>query len=367
MSAKRILVLNLGSTSTKIAVFQDGEAIFKESVKHSADEIKKFADIWDQYDYRKNIILEKLKEKNVGLTSLCAVASRGGNTKPIPGGIYFIDEKMIMDMKSRRYGTHPTNVGCAIALDLGKELGIPVLTVDPPVTDEFCNLARYSGLPIIRRMSSFHALNSKATAKKIAEKLGKKYEEINMIVVHLGGGISVGAHKKGKVIDANNSLDGDGPFSPERAGSLPTADLVRLCFSGKYTEKEILQMLTGKGGLVAYLGTNNCQEVEERIDKGDEKAREVYEAMAYQVSKEIGSAAAVLKGDVQAIALTGSLAYSERFVNLLKERVSFIAPIYLYPGENEMEALAEGVFRFLSGQEQAKIYEECCYTECKVS
>jgi len=361
MDAKRILVLNLGSTSTKIGVYEDGQTIFKESVKHSTDEIKKFADVWDQYDYRKNIILEVLKEKNIELTSLCAITSRGGNTKPIPGGIYYIDEKMIEDMKSRIYGTHPTCVGCAIALDIGKELGIPVLTVDPPVTDEFCNLARYSGLPIIQRISSFHALNSKATAKKIAKKIGKKYEEINMIVVHLGGGISVSAHEKGKAIDVNNSLDGDGPFSAERAGGLPTAALVRLCFSGKYTQNEILQMLTGKGGLVAYLGTNNCQEVEERIEKGDMKAKEVYEAMAYQVSKEIGAAAAVLKGNVEAIALTGSLAYSERFVGYLRERVSFIAPIYLYPGENEMEALAEGTFRYLNGEEKAKIYEESFY------
>jgi butyrate kinase len=250
---------------------------------------------------------------------------------------------------------------------LRKALGIPVLTVDPPVTDEFCKLARYSGVAILNRVSSFHALNSKATAKKIAHKIGKKYEEINMIVVHLGGGISVSANEKGKAIDVNNSLDGDGPFSPERAGSLPTRDLVKLCFSGKYTESEILQMLTGNGGLVSYLGTSNCQEVEERINEGDEKAEEVYEAMAYQVSKEIGSAAAVLKGDVEVIALTGSLANSERFVNYIKERVSFIAPIHLYPGENEMEALAEGTFRYLNGEEHARTYELSHYIESKVS
>jgi butyrate kinase len=366
MFAKKILVLNLGSTSTKIAVFEDGVALFKESVKHSTEEVKMFPDIWEQYDYRKNVILNVLKDKNIELASICAITSRGGNTKPIPSGIYIIDEKMVMDMKSRKYGVHPTNVGCAIAFDMGKALGVPVLTVDPPVTDEFCKLARYSGVAILNRVSSFHALNSKATAKKIAHKIGKKYEEINMIVVHLGGGISVSANEKGKAIDVNNSLDGDGPFSPERAGSLPTRDLVKLCFSGKYTESEILQMLTGNGGLVSYLGTSNCQEVEERINEGDEKAEEVYEAMAYQVSKEIGSAAAVLKGDVEVIALTGSLANSERFVNYIKERVSFIAPIHLYPGENEMEALAEGTFRYLNGEEHARTYELSHYIESKV-
>lgn len=357
MSTKRILVLNLGSTSTKIAVFEDSKAVFKESIKHSTEELKVFSNIWEQYEYRKNAILDKLKEKGVELYSISAIASRGGNTKPIPGGIYIIDEKMISDMKSGKYGTHPTNMGGAIALDIGKALGIPVLTVDPPVTDELCNLARYSGVAIINRVSSFHALNQKATARKIAAQIGKKYDEANLIVVHLGGGISVGAHEKGKVIDVNNALDGDGPFSPERAGTLPAGDLVKLCFSGKYTEKEILQMLTGKGGLVNYLGTNNGQEVEERIEKGDRKAQEIFEAMAYQVSKEIGSAAAVLKGVVDAIALTGSLAYSERFVNYIRERVSFIAPVYLYPGENEMEALAEGALRYLNGEEEAKIYE----------
>lgn len=366
MSAKRILVFNLGSTSTKIAVFEDGAALFKESIKHSMEKVKMFRDIWEQYDYRKNVILNVLKDKNIELASICAIASRGGNTKLIPSGIYIINKKMIMDMRSRKYGVHPTNVGCAIAFDIGNALGIPVLTVDPPVTDEFCKLARYSGVAIINRVSSFHALNSKATAKKIAYKIGEKYEEINMIVVHLGGGISVSAHEKGKAIDVNNSLDGDGPFSPERAGSLPTRDLVKLCFSGKYTENEILQMLTGKGGLVSYLGTSNCQEVEERINKGDKKAEEVYEAMAYRVSKEIGSAAAVLKGNVEVIALTGSLANSERFVNYLNERVSFIAPIHLCPGENEMEALAEGTFRYLNGEENARTYELSYYIESNV-
>jgi butyrate kinase len=246
--------------------------------------------------------------------------------------------------------------GGIIAYNLGKERNIPALTVDPPTVDEMCISAHYSGLPQIRRQSSFHALNSKATARKIAAGLGREYDEINLITAHLGGGISVGAHCKGKVIDVNNSLDGDGPFSPERAGGLPAGDLVRLCFSGEYSREQVLKLLQGGGGLVAYLGTTSGIEIEKRITEGDMVAAEVFEAMSYQIAKEIGACAAVLEGHVDAIALTGSLAYSPRLVDSLKKKVSFIAQVLLDPGENEMEALAAGAMRYLNGEEQLAIY-----------
>lgn len=353
---KRILVINLGSTSTKIALFEDGKALVTESIQHSAEELKPFTAIIEQYDLRKAAILGFMSRNGWSLNDIDAVASRGGNTKPIPGGIYEICPALIDDMKSGKFGQHPNMCGGIIAYELGKEFNIPALTVDPPTVDEMCLSARYSGIPQIRRQSSFHALNSKATARKIAAGLGKDYEQVNLITAHLGGGISVGAHRRGKVIDVNNSLDGDGPFSPERAGGLPAGDLVRLCFSGLYTREQVLKLLQGGGGLVAYLGTTSGLDIEKRITAGDECAAEVFEAMAYQVAREIGACAAVLKGDVDAIALTGSLAYSQRLTDSLKEKVSFIAPVLLDPGENEMEALAAGTMRYFTGEEKLALY-----------
>jgi butyrate kinase len=353
---KRILIINLGSTSTKIGVFEAGTMRVSESVHHPADQLKEFKTIFDQYEIRKEAILSTLAKHAVNLEAFDAIACRGGNTKPIPGGTYPICSRMIADMQSGRFGQHPNIVGGMVAHDLGKERNIPVLTLDPPTTDEFGPLARYSGIPQIARQSSFHALNQKATARKIAAQLGKDYDQVNLIVAHLGGGISVGAHHQGKVVDVNNALDGDGPFSPERAGSLPTGDLVRLCFSGGYSRDEILKLIQGKGGLVAYLGTTDGREIERRIAAGDGQAAEVFEAMAYQVAKEIGACAAVLAGDVEAIALTGSLAYSKTLVDKLRSRIAFIAPVYLDPGENEMEALAAGALRFLEGKEALSTY-----------
>ena len=355
-SEKRILILNLGSTSTKVAVYVGGQRLFSESIEHPSHELEKFKSVWEQQEYRKGAILEKIREKGIDLKSIDVISCRGSNIRPVPSGIYFVNEKMVEDMRSGKYGLHANNVGGCIAFELGRDLNIPVITLDPPKTDEFENLARYSGLALISRVSSFHALNQKSTARKVAAQLGKRYEDINLIVAHLGGGISVGAHKNGRVIDANNALDGDGPFSPERTGSLPVGALVRLCFSGQYSQDEILKMITGKGGLVSYLGTNSGREVEKRISAGDQHALEVFEAMAYQVSKEIGAAATVLKGRVDAIAITGSLANSERLVGFIRERVAFIAPIFVCPGENEIEALAEGALRFLNGEEGAREY-----------
>jgi len=354
----RILVLNLGSTSTKIAVYENLEEEFKASINHSQDELNKFKDIWEQKDFRKGKIADTLKEKGCKLKDFNCIACRGGNIRSVPGGTYFVDDAMLEDIRSGKYGIHPSSVGNIIAYELGKEFSIPVITADPPVTDEFCSLARYSGVKEIPRISSGHALNQKRTGRKVAAELGKKYEDLNLIIVHMGGGISVGAHKKGVMIDMNNALDGEGPFSPERAGTVPAGDLIRMCFSGKYTESEMIKKVKGNGGLMSHLGTNSGLEVEDRIKKGDKHALEVFEAMAFQVSKEIGGAATVLKGRVDAILLTGSLAYSERLVSWIKERTGFIAPIYISPGENEMVALAESALRFLKGEESAKKYGE---------
>ena len=353
---RTILIINPGSTSTKVGIFSAGEMKVNVSVKHADEEIRKFATIWDQYDYRREAILQVLKDNDLSMGEMDAIACRGGNVKPLPGGTYRVCPKMIADMKSGIYGGHPINVGGLVAFDLGNQFNIPVLTADPPMTDELCISARYSGIPQIARQSSFHALNQKATARKISAELGRKYDEVNLIVVHLGGGISVGAHKKGKIIDVNNALDGDGPFSPERAGSLPAGDLVKMCFSGEYSKEQILKLLTGGGGLYAYLGTTNAIEIEKRIAEGDRKAAEVYEAMIYQVAKEIGASAAVLEGKVDAIALTGSLVYSRTLLESLKNKISFIAPVYLNPGENEMEALADAAMRYFNKEEELSIY-----------
>ena len=353
---KDILIINPGSTSTKIGVYSSGEMVVNESVKHADEELRKFATIWDQYDYRRDAILNVLQNSGRSMDEIDAIACRGGNVKPLPGGTYKVSPEMIADMKSGIYGKHPINVGGLVAFDLGALYNIPVFTVDPPMTDELCISARYSGIPQIWRQSSFHALNQKATARKISAELGRRYDELNLIVVHLGGGISVGAHRKGKIIDVNNALDGDGAFSPERAGSLPAGDLVKMCFSGEYSKDEMLKLLTGGGGLFAYLGTTNAVEIEKRIAGGDEKAAEVYEAMAYQVAKEIGACTTVLEGDIDAIALTGSLVYSKVLLDSLMKKIAFIAPVYLNPGENEMQALADAVMRYFNDEEELSIY-----------
>jgi butyrate kinase len=351
-----IMVLNLGSTSSKIAIYNGCTMVNTESVKHTAEVLAMFNSVWDQLDYRKDCLLGVIDRWKVAIEDIDVIACRGGCIKPVPSGIYKINKAMIADIKSGTYGIHPTGLGNIIAFNLGNQFNIPALTVDTPATDELCEEARFSGIPQVTRVSSFHALNQKATARKIASEIGRNYEDLNMIVAHLGGGISVGAHLKGKIVDANNALNGDGPFSPERAGSLPAGDLVALCFSGKYTEVEMKKLLTGRGGLMAYLNTTDAQEVENRISRGDKRAEQVYNAMIYQIAKEIGACAAVLDGEVDAIALTGSLAYSEHLVSRLMNKISFIATVYLNPGENEMQALAEGALRYYSGAEQLSEY-----------
>ncbi len=281
---------------------------------------------------------------------------RGGLLKPIEGGTYQVNDRMLEDLRAGLLGEHASNLGGILAFEISKAIGKKSFIVDPVVVDEMQDLARISGLKGIERKSIFHALNQKAVARKYAKSIDRKYEELNLIVAHLGGGVSVGSHEKGRVVDVPNALDGEGPFSPERAGSLPVGDIVNICFSGKYTKEEVKKMLKGNGGIVSYLNTNDAREVEERIDKGDEDARLIYYAMAYQVAKEIGASAAVLKGKVDGIIITGGIAYDKKFTSWIEERVSFIAPVIVYPGEDELTALAEGGLRVLRGEEEAKIY-----------
>ncbi|MCX8159698.1 MAG: butyrate kinase [Candidatus Saccharicenans sp.] len=353
----RILVINPGSTSTKIAVFDDETEVFKVNLSHPLEEIHKYARIIDQFEFRKDVIMQELARAGIPKESLRAVVGRGGLLRPIPSGTYTVTEKMLEDLRAEVQGEHASNLGAMIAHTIASELNIPAFIVDPVVVDELEEVARITGLPMIRRRSILHALNQKKVARQAARDIGKPYEELNLIVVHLGGGISVGAHRKGKVVDVNNALNGDGPFAPERAGSLPAADLVELCFSGQYTKSEIKKMLAGKGGIVAHLGTNDMRAVEEMVKKGDPKATLVIQAMAYNVAKWIGVMATVLEGKVDGIVLTGGLAYYRDFVEMIKSRCQFIAPFHIYPGEDEMRALLEGALRVLRGEEKARIYE----------
>ena len=354
---EKILVINPGSTSTKIAVFDGETSVFEKTIRHSSEEVKNFDKIVDQYEFRVGVILGELKNNNFRIEEFSAIAGRGGLLHPIESGTYKVNEGMVQDLLEGRYGEHASNLGAIISKSLGDRYGIPSFIVDPVVVDEMEPLAKYSGLKGIERKAIWHALNQKAVARLVAKDVGRPYDKLNLIVVHLGGGISVAAHRKGRVVDVNNALNGDGPFAPERAGGLPTISLIDLCLSKKYTYEEMKKMLAGKGGLVSHLGTNSAIEVEKRIADNDEYARLVYEAMAYQVAKSVGEMATVLMGEVDAIVLTGGLANSDILVNWIQERVSFIAPVLVYAGEDEMRALALGVLRVLRGEEKEKTYE----------
>jgi butyrate kinase len=353
----RILTLNPGSTSTKVALFENETECWSDTQRYDADLIRSFANIMDQESFRLDAVRQALARHGTPVSSLDAVVGRGGLLKPIPGGTYSVNQAMVEDLKSCRWGAHASNLGAPMAAHLAAEAGHDrAFIVDPVVVDELVPEARLSGIPEIEQRSIFHALNQKAVARRAARDLGKEYAEVNLVVAHMGGGISVGAHEKGRVIDVNNALDGEGPFSPERAGSLPAGELVRLCFSGVYGLDQVMKKLVGGGGLVAHLGTNDLREVERRIAEGDEKAKRVYEAMAYQVAREIGARAAVLEGRVDAVVLTGGLAYSESFTGRIASRVAFIAPVRVYPGEDESAALAEGALRVLRGEEEPRNY-----------
>jgi butyrate kinase len=352
----RLLVINPGSTSTKIGIYDNERSIFEETLRHDTAEINKYRNVIDQYEFRKQTILETLNTEGINLQKLSAVVGRGGVLRPIPGGTYRVNEEMIADLRSGRYGEHASNLGGIIAQEIASQFNIPSFIVDPVVVDELEPVARISGVPEIERKSIFHALNQKAVARRVAGQMGKSYTDVRFIVSHMGGGITVGVHKYGRVVDVNNGLHGDGPFSPERAGTVPAGDLVGLSFSGQFFSGEVLRKLVGNGGLVGYLGTNDARRVEEMIEQGDKKAKIVYEAMAYQVAKEIGSCAAVLEGKVDGIILTGGLAYGKAFVQMIEQRVDWIAPVTIVPGENELQALAEGGLRVLRGEEEEKGY-----------
>lgn len=352
----RLLIINPGSTSTKIGLFEGEELKFEETIRHSVEELCNFERINQQIGFRKNVILNTLKKNNIDIKSLSAIVGRGGLLKPVEAGIYLVNERMLEDLRVGIQGEHASNLGGLIAYDIANKIGAQAYIVDPVVVDELEDVARVSGIKGMERVSIFHPLNQRYIARKFAKSINKIYENLNLIVVHLGGGISVGAHFKGRVIDVNNALHGEGPFSPERSGTLPVGALIKLCYSGKYTLDEAFKLIVGKGGLVSYLNTNNTIEVTNRIDNGDRYAEKIYYAMAYQVAKEIGSMSTVLKGNVDAILLTGGIAYDERFTNWVIERVDFIADVYIYPGEDELSALAEGGLRVLRGVEEAKIY-----------
>ena len=350
------LIINPGSTSTKIGVFEDETLLFEETLRHSTEEIAQFANIVDQKDFRKKIITDLLESRGFDIRSLNVIVGRGGMLKPIPGGTYAVTEELLEDLKKGVQGQHASNLGGILAKEIGDSIGVPSYIVDPVVVDELMPIARYSGVPELPRVSIFHALNQKAVAKRYAKEIGKPYESLRLIVVHMGGGVSVGAHVNGRVIDVFNALDGDGAFSPERAGGVPNGALIKMCFSGKYTEKEVYGKMVGKGGFNAYLGTNDMREVTKRANEGDEKAVEAKQAFLFQVAKDIGSMACVLNGKVDRIIVTGGIAYGADVVAALKERAEWIAPFTVYPGEDELLALAQGALRVLNGEEEAKVY-----------
>lgn len=355
MSVKS-LIINPGSTSTKIGVFEDETLLFEETLRHSTEEIAKYASIVDQKDFRKDIIINLLKEKDFDIHSLNMVVGRGGMLKPIPGGTYEVSDDLLEDLKIGKQGQHASNLGGILAREIGDSIQVPSYIVDPVVVDELEPTSRYSGVPELPRTSVFHALNQKAVAKRYAKETGKAYDSLNLIVVHMGGGVSVGAHRQGKVVDVFNALDGDGAFSPERAGAVPSGALIKMCFSGQYTEKEVYKKIVGGGGFNAYCNTNDMRDVEKMVQNGDTKAAEIREAFIAQVAKDIGSMACILKGKVDQIIVTGGIAYDKVVVAGLKERAEWIAPMTIYPGEDELLALVQGGLRVLNGEEKAMEY-----------
>ncbi len=352
-----ILAINPGSTSTKIAVYKNNESIFLKNIKHSADELKVYARIADQFEFRKEIILKELKIAEINIREISAIVGRGGLIKPIESGVYEVNQQMKEDSVNGVMGEHASNLGALIADNLAKLIpNARAFITDPVVVDELEDVARVTGLPCLKRVSIFHALNQKAIGRIYAKSIDKKYEELNLIVAHLGGGISIGAHKLGRVIDVNNALDGDGPFSPERSGSLPSGQLAKLCYSGEFTYDQVKKMINGQGGLIAHAGTNDAYEIQMKAKAGDPKAKLIQDAMAFNVAKSIGAAAAVLKGKVDAILLTGGIANNTYLVDYVKDRVAFIAPVSVYPGEDEMKALAMNGLMVLRGEIKAKKY-----------
>ncbi|MDR2361476.1 MAG: butyrate kinase [Prevotellaceae bacterium] len=354
----KILVINPGSTSTKIAVFEDEQNIFQKNLQHDADDLRNFKIITEQFAFRKKAILDVLCEAGYEVNDFNAIVGRGGIIHPVSSGVYAINETMKDDLRTCRFGEHASNLGALIADDIAGTIpGCKSYIADPVVVDELQDVARIAGHPLFKRTAIFHALNHKVIAKSYAKKTGRTYEELNLIVAHLGGGISVGAHRKGKIIDVSNAVDGEGPFSPERSGTLPALQVAELCFSGKYTLPQIKKILTGEGGMVAHLGTNQFQKIEqELIPAGDKKAALIHEAMAYNIAKFIGAMYTVLEGKVDAIILTGGIAWNPLIVESITKKVNYIAPVSVYPGEDEMGALASNGLRALKGEVEVLVY-----------
>lgn len=355
MSVKT-LVINPGSTSTKIGIFEDETLLFDETLRHSTEEIARYDSIINQKDFRRDIILDFLKSKDFDVNSLDVVVGRGGMLKPIPGGTYAVNDALVRDLEIGVSGQHASNLGGILAKEIADSIGKPSFIVDPVVVDELCEEARVSGVPELPRISIFHALNQKAVAKRYAAEAGKDYKDLNLIVVHMGGGVSVGAHSEGRVIDVFNALDGDGAFSPERAGGVPSGALIKMCFSGKYEEKEVYKKIVGAGGFNALLGTNDMREVEKMVQNGNKDADLYRRAFIFQVSKDIGSMACVLAGKIDQIIITGGIAYDKVVVDGLKEHCGFLAPVTVYPGEDELLALVQGGLRVVNGVEKALEY-----------
>lgn len=358
MERNLILAVNPGSTSTKFALFKGEELLFEMTLRHTSEEIGRFDKMTDQFSFRKNMIVDAINKAGFDMRSINAVVGRGGLVNPIESGIYGVNDLMLKHLSEAVNGEHASNLGALIADDIVREFPeVKAYIVDPVVVDEMEPVARLSGHPLISRRSIFHALNQKAMARIYAASVGKKYEDLNLVVVHMGGGISVGAHLKGRVIDVNNALNGDGPYSPERSGGLPVQQFADICFSGKFTSKEIKSLIAGKGGMVAYLGTNDFRDVCEKAGKGDSYAELIQTGAAYQVSKEIGAMVAVLHGNVDAIILTGGLAYQKTHVDKIIEMVSSFAPVAVYPGEDELKALAYNGLLAISGKIEVKTYK----------
>ena len=358
----KILVINPGSTSTKMAVFEDETSVLVRNIVHTPEELAQFDDVIEQQDFRRQLVLDELQQAGIPM-EFDAVIGRGGLVKPLEGGVYEINDLMIQDTHSGiALHNHACNLGCLIAHEIAASIPhCRSFIADPGIVDELNDYARISGSPLMNRICIWHALNQRAIARRYASEIGKEYEDLNLIICHMGGGISVAAHEKGRAVDANNALDGEGPFSPERAGSLPASDLIRLCFSGKYTEKQLLKRIAGKAGLNAHLGTNDVREVIRRIeDYGDEHARLILDAMIYHVAKNIAAESAVLSGSIDAILLTGGLARSEYVISRLRKRIGFLAPVRCFPGEDEMEALALNALAVLQGKRSLPIYYNRC-------
>lgn len=350
-----ILAINPGSTSTKLALYEDEDCIAQHVIRHSQLELSQFSSVMEQDEFRSKSVLMFLEDQGIRLDQLSAIVVRGGLLRPVQGGVYRVDAAMLEDLTRCQYGCHASNLGAVMALPLAEKLGIPAFTVDPVTVDELAEPARLSGLQGIPRLSMSHALNMKAAARSAAAHMGKEYEQVNLVVVHLGSGISVSAHRRGRMVDVNNA-NNEGPFSLERSGTLPALALIGLCFEGKYNRQDMIELVTAKGGLYSYLGTKDFKEVEIRVKEGDDRAKLVVESMAYQVSKEIGAMAAVLEGQVDRVVLTGGMAHSHLLTDLVREKVSFIAPVVILPGEEELEALAIGALRALRGEEEIKNY-----------